>query len=132
MIVMDEKIIATWFIVLSDESDYMAAISWANEESMKAGKGEIDLVYRFRYYDKERPNAEPFAGIDKKNWYSGKVEAASKEEALTKMRGAINILASVVNQKPDEIVNTGGVEQFINELASKPWAHMKKEKMGEA
>lgn len=129
MIVLDERIIAIWFFPIDDDSDFMAGLSWETEEMAKAGKGNVNLIYRFRYYDKER--GDPFTGNDKKNWYSGVIATEDKEGTLTGVRECIRVMADVKGQIAEEILNTDGMDQVMRDMEAKSWAHFKIEPLGE-
>lgn len=118
-----ERTIGTWFLVLTDISDYMAGMEWETDEDLKAQFGNIKLTFRFRYYDIDNP--EPWAGKDKKNWYSTVLKETTKQDAVLKFEKVLHGMEIMTGNKADEIINNGTPQEFIEKFTSMPWAHSK-------
>lgn len=125
MIVFNEKIIGVWFIALAPGSqDFLGALYTAED-------GELEFKYRFRYYHSDDPHDPK----DKKKWYilrSKKDLQQTKEQMLSNIRTLVHILEVDSGQKADEIMYKGDYQAFFDEFASKPWAHMSEEEVGNA
>jgi len=115
MIEVDENIIGIWFIALDNESDWLA--------SMSKVKDGIKVNYRFRYYNSEDPH--PFSGKDKKNFYSF-VAPDDKKKAIKVMRAMAHALNEKggLEKEPHEIINTGDLDEFIEELVKKDFSNV--------
>lgn len=115
MIEITDNTIAMWFIRLTEESDCTGALN-------RIGESEFEFIYRFRYYVVE----EAFDhGWDTKNWYKTTMKETTKEKALELTRKVLSGLEELSGNKMDEITGEK-VEDFLEALRSKPWAHMKK------
>lgn len=119
MIEINEKTIAVWYLVtIENEQDFMGSLFRGEDD-------RLEFTYRFRYYN----SADAWDGKDKKNWY--KLEAKDKEKSesymLETIRTMVKTLSIAAGNKPyDEILmKDGDTTKFMEEFASKPWAHMR-------
>jgi hypothetical protein len=137
MIVINERTIGLWFLQITQTQDWLLGLEWVDDQSMKAGKGDINLVYRFRYYAEDGVDRKDPENIhnekDTKNWYSG-IVCSKKEEAIEKVRMIANKLKEGgAIGKVDELLYTGDPESFMKTFSNRPYMHVKKiEKTAEA
>lgn len=117
-----ERTIAVWFLNITEWSDFLGGLEHAEN-------GKFRFTYRFRYY----ASPKAWDTKDRKNWYQGDLTAASKSEALSKLQKFINTLEIGTGYTADEILmRNGNVNAFMDEMASKQWAHAESEKEGRA
>lgn len=116
---INEKTIAIWFLPTTEKQDFLGTL-YRNDE------GKLQFTYRFRYYDES--DKSPWSGKDEKHWYDlvAKDENKSEDEMFRDLKKMIEKLEILSGNKADEILMKGKtVEQFMDEMASKPWAHMR-------
>jgi hypothetical protein len=119
-ITIDENSVAIWYIHLDENTDWLAGLSLKG--------AELELLYRFRYYDANDPDNEPFSGKDRKSWTRVTIKE-TKEEALNKIREIVCKLEQASGKKADELLMRDGphrVERFANALSRFRWAHAKR------
>ena len=114
-----------WFVGGTDK-DWLACVY------REQGQITWQLVHRFRYHNDA--SADPFDGKDKKNFYSGMVDGAKKDEKqiiadMTKLADVVGLQFGV---KPDFVEISGDGDRALFRLAMQPWAHVKTGKMPEA
>lgn len=83
--------------------------------------GKIELTLRFRKYDKEDPDNDPFSDKDEKEWYvfvtdQPKVVAIQQVRATARRTG---------NEVYELLMQDKNVEQFMDELLKHPCVHAK-------
>lgn len=119
MLTLDEKkTIGIWYVPTLPTQDWMATLSRADD-------GGFDIDYRFRYYGKEVNGGDPFLDEDEKRWYHGHDTATDESKAIANMRFVAQNLASVAGVECDEVLMNRNMEQFMAQLKTKPWIHMK-------
>ena len=118
MITISEKTIATWFLPTTKGQDFMGSL-FRNDE------GHLQFTYRFRYYAEE--NNPAWDEKDEKHWYDViDKEGKTPEEMLQILRQMLKVMETVAVGKLDQILMVNGdVNKFIEEMAAKPWAHMR-------
>lgn len=121
MIEFDESILGIWFVQLSAESDWMAALH--QHES-----GGVKLLYRFRYYE----TRGAWDGLDRKKWYEAKLSERDARTACAKMNGVATHLAHAADNAACYACVRGerSLEEFTDYFLTMPFAHAKFE--GEA
>lgn len=116
MIEFTDNTIGVWFAVLPNNSgDWMAHL-----ETLPDGK--LQMKYRFRYYDKEDPDNDPFSGKDRKVWMKG-VTDKTEEEAID----AIHLMMKMMTaeRKWEVLKGERTAQEFMEEFMKLPFAHAK-------
>lgn len=109
-----EHTIGMWFLPLSDDSDYLAALELTPQG--------VKLTYRFRYHGEVTNPWAPNSN-DRKSWYSG-VSRTTPEEAIATVRALIAVLESSSGRQSYELLmHDGDVDRFTAELYAQPWAN---------
>lgn len=110
----DETIVGIWFVTIPD-GDMLASVSRLSARSFK-------LVYRFRYYDKEKTG--PFDGKDKKNWYEGIIKDSDEAQVIESITTATKILAAAGDNKRYELLRGSKTfEEFKAAFFKLPFVH---------
>ncbi len=123
MIVINEKTIAIWYMNTTKDQDFLGSLYLDDEN-------KPTFTYRFRYYKSN----DAWDGKDKKNWYQGQPKADQPINfILNAIRTMVATMAHAAHTEYDEVLmKDGNVKQFMDEFSSKPWAHCRIEKGGEA
>jgi len=118
-ILMDEKIVAIWFLAtIPGHQDWMAGLREIVPDE------KYELTYRFRYYEDDKI----FESKDKKNWYEGEV-SGTRSYCIAAVRSVGQMMAKVTagGQKLYELVNEGDLAEFGRRFRDMPFAFARME-----
>lgn len=107
--------VGMWYLPLNKESDWSGVLQ-------KKGHSECHLVCRFRYYSAD--SSSPFDGKDRKSWYTMVIKQ-SPAESIAAVRFFVDFLRKQygLSTPYDEVLNAGNLEDFMQQITSRPWAH---------
>jgi hypothetical protein len=115
VIELDEKIVAIWYLQITNTQDWMAAIREIEPEE------KFELTYRFRYYKDDKA----FESKDKKNWYKGTI-GGSRAFVIGSLREIAKVLAATSSGgELYELINDKGAEDFLHRLQDMPFAYVR-------
>jgi hypothetical protein len=120
MIVIDDNIVAIWFMPTADQQDWLCAISEIEPDK------KYKIVYRFRYHVDEK---NPFESDDRKSWYEGSF-TGTRHYAISSMREVVKTMWAATGRGPHktwpyEIVKTGTLEEFTKKYLDAPFVFVK-------
>ncbi len=113
MIVISDKTVALWSIAIDDTHDFMGALTEERPDFFK---------YTCRIRTKKSEAVWDL--IDEKQWFEYEL-TGGRDIALAYCRLRMEVLEALSGNKGDEILYHNN-KQFFEELATKPWAHVKK------
>lgn len=91
----------------------------------KEHPGALELVYRFRYYDKADPGNDPHSGKDRKSW-EARLTKESIPNAIKHVRDTLDIMikAGFGPGPYEELLNTTqNAKDFTELLLKQPYMH---------
>lgn len=119
-IIITPATVGMWFIPLNNMSDFLGGLE-------QKGPALFVFTYRFRYYDPDEPNNDPFSGKDLKSWYEVTIPL-SREEAIFTIRDMTKKLSGVFRAECDEVlVIDGNVAEYFEIIKGRAWNHMEPE-----
>lgn len=115
MIVVDDSILALWFLQISSDVDYLAALS-------RLPDGDLRMQWRFRYREGGAPDAW---AQHRKSWYESRA-GMPLETALEQAREAVNVIGAANGRLEfwELIRGSGSVAEFTAALSMAPFAHV--------
>src|SRR5262245_6975 len=113
-IIIDEKFVATWYIALDNNTDWMLGLRHVDGKKYR-------FDYRFRYYR----DAKTFGSDDEKSWYAGTADFKDREEAIKSLRDMARHLGIMSGGEVHELVKAPEekLDAFMDRLTAQPWAH---------
>lgn len=120
MIQITDKSVALWMVRLDSSQDFLMHLE-------DKGDGNFEIQSRLRTYNPKRPS--PWADKDKKQWKVGAMKG-DRDFVLAKCRDVIRDLTEASGGQSDEIM-AGSVDEFLDALSQRPWAHLRKITKGE-
>ncbi len=123
MIVLDEKIVALWYLsTILNGQDWLAAVRELVPDE------KYELTYRFRYYNGDQ-SKNPFEDGDKKNWYRGEL-SGTRAYVLSCIRVMAKEMEKWASGGPlYELVNDKGLDDLTRRLSDMPFTYMRRESM---
>lgn len=115
---------AVWFCP-GNGCDYMAALY----KDKGQDEGEWTWKWRIRVYSGDQTK-DPFNDGDQKYWTTmrtGKPHTEDEARAAVERTIAKMIVVGLLHNEMDRIDVNGNVGTFVDELAKRPWAHLKHE-----
>ena len=120
-IYFDENLVGTWYVVIDDETDWLAGLS-------RTPDGGFDLRYRFRYYTKH-PTGDPFLDDDEKHWFGGHISNTDEATLLKTIRAIVQTLPG--QQRNEFLRGEQTFEEFMEHTLTMPFMHAKVLKEGD-
>jgi hypothetical protein len=109
-----QKVIAAWFMTVSDTGNWFAALS-RNDD------GELILDWRVRYYKKGSPPDSE----DESNWHRMLPVIQNEVELIEALRKKWNVLSTQATGILYEVLRGANTpEQFIRELRGHTWCNL--------
>lgn len=122
-------LLGIWFLA-GEDSDFMLT-AWTDEDPSK-GKCKWEAEYRFRYYDAEDPDNDPFSGKDRKSFYRITTDSMDEFEVLDNIHQMVGLLMDPpvkleyeYKQKFFAPICSSDPEFIKAQLKNQPWCHMK-------
>ena len=115
MINLNEKSIGIWYLQTLPDQDFMGHLGWED--------GKLIFTHRFRYY---KDDLIGFQSKDDKHWYRTDMTKVGVEGAIQFVdRMLEKLVESGAKSKPDKILmKNGDPNSIIQEMKTRPWAHM--------
>lgn len=119
-IVVDDSILGLWFLPLSSDCDYLAALN-------RLPDGELKMQWRFRYREGAAPDAW---NQHRKRWYESRTRMP-EQAAIAQAREAVRVIATSSGQPEywELIRGAASVDEFTAALAAAPFAHVLQTKL---
>ncbi|MFL6600760.1 MAG: hypothetical protein ACJ8R9_05460 [Steroidobacteraceae bacterium] len=119
-ILLNEDILAVWFVDVSETSNWCAALS-------KHPLG-TRLMGRMRYYERNSPPDSE----DQKDWFE-EILRDSPEEAIEKVRARFRSASAFAQSKPYELIRGNRtLDDFVEEFLQAPFIHVSYYSTGES
>ena len=121
-IVIDENILAIWYVCLAEDFDVMFAL-------MRDGEGGYKGNGRTRAYNSKE---DPWDEKDRKLWFGGPIAAPDDDSAVAKTREHMVkisaefpfvLQAGFVPQLFEMVRGLTSLDKFAETLRAMPWAH---------
>jgi hypothetical protein len=126
-IVIDENLVAIWFIDLPPAEDYLMSLS-------RVPNGGMRFVYRVRHHSPQ--STDPFDEHDDKSWHTFETDDPNVEKAISAARsmarGLLGVAAAIhggkAPEKVYEFIRKPGVsaEAFMEEFMKAPFVHVQR------
>lgn len=113
MIVISDKTVGLWSIPIDANNDFMGALT-----------EERPNFFKYTCRIRTKVSNDPWDLNDKKEWFEYEMTGA-RDLALGYCRLRMEVMEELTGNKGDEILYHNN-KQFFDELATKPWAHVKK------
>lgn len=114
MIRFDESVLAVWYMVIDEASDWMMTAKHSADQM-------VELTWRVRYYSAE--SQDPFDDKDTKNWYVAK---GSIEGWQDRVQLITRVLTQHAKGELFELIRgERPLKEFVEDFMRQPFVHVR-------
>jgi hypothetical protein len=114
-------ILGFWFSEMKNDDDVLT-VSWKEGE-------DSEWKVKIRYRKRNKDNDKIFDNDDEKTWYDIKVPKEKSEDELITLLDRFQKSSPLICNFQDKLIIKGDFDKFLELAETKPWMHIKSEKI---